>query len=169
MKNSKDVYSAKIINNSKKAVSKVFNNNDNINEKVKAYESYSEIIKSLNESDNVSTRNAFDILKHEMENNNNSDEFNTLAKKVLDDYSRVLNSDISIEEKEKILDSEKQIFEKTLENEIKIQERNKQITNEALELDKRNKYNNWNKLKAASVVIIGIVGGIVGYKYIDKK
>ena len=169
MKNSKDVYSAKIINNSKKAVSKVFNNNDNINEKVKAYESYSEIIKSLNESDNVSTRNAFDILKHEMENNNNSDEFNALAKKVLDDYSRVLNSDISIEEKEKILDSEKQIFEKTLENEIKIQERNKQITNEALELDKRNKYNNWNKLKTASVVIIGIVGGIVGYKYIDKK
>ena len=165
MKNNKEVSTTKVINNSTKAISKVLNNNS-ITEKVKSLESYSEIVKSLNESNIVGTQSAFDVLKSEMENNNNSEEFNALAKKVLDDHSKVLNSDISIEEKEKILDSENQIFEKAFQNEKEIRERNKQITNEAIELDKRNKYNNWNILVAVSAIVIG---GIAGFKNIEKK
>ena len=169
MEKNETTQNSSIIQSSKNIISNVLNNNEKIEEKVKAYGSYTEFLKSINESDNLSTKEVFNVLKQELENNKHSDEFNLLAKKVIDDHSKALNNSTSFEEKEKILNSEKDIFEKALEHEKQKEERNKEITNEAIEIDKQHKSNNWNKLKVASVIVISIVGGALGYKFIDKK
>ena len=84
-----------------------------------------------------------------------------------------MDKDLTYEQTQEILASEKEVLNRVKEEEEKKQKKNEEIREQAVELDREKSERNWNKLKMASLVLIGIVsGGIagaLGYKYIDKK
>lgn len=156
----------------KNIVNSVLNKDEDLKEKVKAYNDYEKVITSINESDDIITKEVFDVLKKEIDNNQ-STEFVECAKQVLKDHSKAMDKDLTYEQTQEILASEKEVLNRVKEEEEKKQKKNEEIREQAVELDREKSERNWNKLKMASLVLIGIVsGGIagaLGYKYIDKK
>lgn len=141
-------------------------------ENLKAFNEYTKIIASINESDNICTKEVFDVLKKEIDNNQ-STKFVDCAKQVLIDHSKAINKNLTYEQIQEILESEKEFLNKIKEVTEQKQKVNEEVRKQAVELDREKSERNWNKLKMASLVLISLVGvGIVGtlrYKYIDKK
>lgn len=156
----------------KNNISSILNRDEDLKEKVKAYSDYEKVIMSINESDDIITKEVFDVLKKEIDNNQ-STEFVECAKQVLKDHSKAMDKDLTYEQTQEILASEKEVLNRVKEEEENKQKKNEGIREQAIELEREKTEHNWNKLKMASLVLIGLVsGGIagaLGYKYIDKK
>lgn len=156
----------------KNNISSILNRDEDLKEKVKAYSDYEKVIMSINESDDIITKEVFDVLKKEIDNNQ-STEFVECAKQVLKDHSKAMDKDLTYEQTQEILESEKEVLNRVKEEEENKQKKNEGIREQAIELEREKTEHNWNKLKMASLVLIGLVsGGIagaLGYKYIDKK
>lgn len=149
-----------------------FNRDEDLKEKVKAFNDYEKVIESINESDDILTKEVFDVLKKEMDNNQ-STKFIDCANQVLKDHSKAMEKNLTYEQIQEILESEKEVLNRIKEETEQKQGINEELRKHAVEIDKKKSERNWNKLKMASLVLIGIVGtgiaGTLGYKYIDKK
>ena len=129
-------------------------------DKIKMVDSFVEIAKDINASDKELTKEVFTTLKKERKSIEPAEEYINITNKVLADYEKVLEEDISLEEKKEILESEKEIYKLADEKERKRLEINREITKDALEKDSEAREFNWNKIKAASFTIVAIVAGI---------
>lgn len=152
----------------KNMVNAVLSGDENLKEKVKAFNEYEKVIESIDESDNILTKEVFDVLKKEIDNNQ-STEFVECAKQVLNDHSKAMDKDLTYEQTQEILESEKEVLNRIKEETEQKQKVNEEVRKQAIELDREKSERNWNKLKMASLVLIGIVGAALGHKYIDKK
>ena len=66
-------------------------------ENLKAFNEYTKIIALINESDNICTKEVFDVLKKEIDNNQ-SPKFVDCAKQVLIDLSKAIKKNLTYEQ-----------------------------------------------------------------------
>lgn len=142
---------------------------DNISEKIQAFNEYGGIVKRISESQDLNSQEVFEVLKKEMELTKPSEEYNQCLQQVLKDHSKVLDGELTFDEKKEVLDSEIEILSIATERENERIENNKEIEEKALDKDTEKSEFNWSLLKNVSFLIIGVVGGVIGGKHLGKK
>ena len=132
-------------------------------EKAKMIGYFTNLIKAIDKNQSEETEKIYTILEKEMEFTNTSEEFKNLSNMIIKQYENFLNEDLSFEEKMKILESEKEIYDILREMEEERLERNKQIAEEALRKDSEKTELRWNIIKFTSFTVLAVIAGIGGY------
>lgn len=132
-----------------------------------------EVVNRISDSQDLNSKEVFEILKKEMELTNPSEEYSQCIKQVLKDHSKVLDGELTFEQEQEILDNEMEIFRTANEREReRIQSINK-IEKKALDKDTEKTEFNWSLIKTVSFFLIGAVAGtiagVIGGKYIEQK
>lgn len=137
-------------------------NTGNVSEKAEVFNQYGGVLKRISDSQDLNSKEVFEILKQEMELTSPTEEYNQCLQQVLKDHSKVLDGDLTFEEKKEILDRETKILSTATERENERIENNKNITEKAIEKDTEKSEFNWELVKNVSFVLIGVVAGAIG-------